>query len=216
MRSIAVKLLSALVIILLVGGFILYTLWQNNKDKAERWQGNYYETSERLKDSTSRIKTLRVSARELQSKRAEQDSVLSYFRSKLEDKDIKISQLQSALNTALLAKGSGKTEITDTVFVTDSSKLDTLKRFNVDDGYLDFEGSFDPIKVDSIEYNYSYEDEIFIATYLERKMYNSNGNKRFILWRWLFPQWQATGITADSKNPDSDIDITKLEIKGKK
>jgi len=206
------KLILVLVImnlLFLIAGVVLFKLWRNERGHHTRWEENYWQ----LNDTTNHLLTkngnLATEARQLtftikDMKRLinNKDSALIRARSVIDNLDKTNKRLQKVIMTKLEAVGQGTVEIVDTVFIdTITDEESDLKYAEINDGYL-FQDLY--IYDDTIDYDYTYEEEIDVVMNMIRKP-NKNGNQVFWLWRWLRPWVDRTYVIPE--NPNSRISV---------
>lgn len=183
--------------------------------RADRWKSNYDQETlqlEKTRDAKGRlesqVRTLEVTKRELQSAKYEKNQRIQKLLDELEYSQVKIEDLEQAIVTELASRNTGETQITDTVFM---DAPDTVyKHFSADDGYLDFEARWqDP---QAVAWKYEYGETIYYWTEMKPTIYNNKGEKRFFLWRWIWPRKHpVTKIKSENKN--SEIDAEKIKVK---
>lgn len=205
-----IYIIGAFLIVLSVAGYY-YKAYQSEKDRADRWKNNHDEmtgkfeqTKDELGRNQSRVKMLRITMSEMQSKLYESDSLISEFKAEAEASDIEIKRLKSMLKAEIQSKNEGQTVIRDTVIIDNTNDL-----IRIDDGYLHLNAWWN--NQDSVNWAYQYNERIYYLESVKRKQYNEKGNKRFFLWRWIWPNWQSE-ITIKSTNPNSEIKAKKVDI----
>ncbi|MCF8218731.1 MAG: hypothetical protein K9J21_07090 [Bacteroidales bacterium] len=209
--------------VLLVVVFIIMTvLIKHYKGKAEyeaaradRWKSNhdelrldYKQTKDKLGRTETRVKEYKITIDELQSDFYRKNNSLKTLRKELRMSEVTISNLQKALKMKLESSNKGETVIRDTIL----EKKEPRRNFDyleVDDGFLDFEAYW--MEKDSVDWFYNYTETIYYWTEMKPTLYNDKGNKRFFLWRWIWPQKHPVTKTK-SINPNSTIKGKKYKI----
>lgn len=212
-----------LIILFIVALFLLWNLWGRLKDqKAEtqRWETNYTErtmelqkTYDKYNREVAQVQLLTFTVDELAAANYSKDSLLRRIAFELESQKIAAKQVESALLAQIETLGKGTGTRTDTVFMYGADSLFGYL-IEIDDGYLDLD-LYEYEGQDTVDYNYRYSEEIFIASYLEYGK-NKKGKDRFFLWRWLNPKWDPT-TTVKGLNPNSSISAAvEIEIVNKR
>ena len=202
-----------LILAVLIGGLFLYkSKYQSEKKEAHRWKSNYTtlvdsvkKTKDKLGRVQSTVKTLELTANELRDSLYTKDLYIEEIKRELQLSDVQLKRLQTALYIQLISQDTGKATIIDTVFV--EKKYDYL---SVQDSNLTFEAWWQD--KDSVDYWYQYREKILYWMDFHRKIYNEKGNKRFFLWRWIWPKWQTEG-NIKSTNKNSDIEAIRIKTK---
>jgi len=188
---------------------------EQEAERADRWKTNYDQETlqlEKTRDAKGRlesqVKTLKVTNRELQSAKYEKNQRIQKLLDELEYSQVKINDLEEAIVTELKSRNEGTTKIRDTVFVDEPDTV--YKHFRAADGYLDFEARWKTPQ--AVAWEYGYEETIYYWTEMKPTVYNGNGNKRFFLWRWIWPKKHpVTKVKSENKN--SEIEAEKIQIK---
>ena len=136
------------------------------------------------------------------------DSLLKKMAIQIKAQNINVKRLEDALLVEIEARGEGEIVKVDTIYIIEG---DTIfgKYIEINDGYLTLD-LYD-FGQDTVDYEYVYTEEIFIATYLDYGL-NKKGKERFFLWRWLKPNWQSeTSVKSLNKNSEI-VAATELEV----
>jgi hypothetical protein len=201
--------------------FGLSKYWKNqakeNDIRADRWKSNYdnittdyKQTKDELGRTETRVKTLSITKKELQSTLYKKNKVLADLKKELEYSNVKIKDLESTIISNLNSSNEGTTVIHDTIFKRQPKK--TYDYLSVSDSYLNFEAWW--MHKDSVEWFYDYNETIYYWTEMKHRLYNDKGNKRFFLWRWLWPDKHPV-TTVKSLNPNSKIKAKRYKFNSK-
>lgn len=193
--------------------FIYHTLYQKERRQHQRWKSNYVSVvqdtaliHDRLRRAESRVDILSLHKKELMNNLYAKDSRLKRIKEELTNSKVKLKRLQDALYMQIMAKDTGVVQIIDTVFI---EKEPPHQYLAVNDSNLFFEAWWK--HRDSVDYNYLYQEDILYWTELERKLYNGRGQKRFFLWRWLWPNWRKRTYIK-SMNKNSRVNAIKVHV----
>jgi len=202
--------ISLFLLALLGGLWYYYTSYQTEQKEKQRWKENYENVADSLKDkqdelgrTESRVKVLRLKKGDLEEKLDEKSNLIQNLKRELEFSDIQIDRLKEVTYLNLKTEDTGKTVIRDTI--VKKIKRDYL---TVADSNLYFRAWWQ--KKDSVDYRYRYQEQILYWTELKRQMFNEKGNKRFFLWRWIWPNWKKETYIK-STNKESQIEAINLK-----
>lgn len=202
-------------VLLMAAVWVLLHLYQKEKADRIRWQNNYTSSTiiwqfgkDKLGRTQTRVKQLTLKQGELTSELYLKDSMLLSIVKELRLSDVKIRNLNRVIAMQLESGNSGTTVIVrDTIYT--STLTAALNSLTVADSNLYFKAGWtDP---DSVNWIYSYNEEIIYWTEMKRTLYNKRGNKRFFLWRWMFPK-RIPVTTIKSTNKNSKINATEITI----
>lgn len=213
------KNITIIFIIIFVLFIVLNKLIKENRQLQESvnmWTENYLTTvdsviyyKDKAGDVVTRYKELEIEYKDFISKKYDQDKLISKIKNELKNSNFKNKQLQEALESILIVHGQGPMSV-DTVYVDTMNK--EYEHIYFCDDYLMFDG-YKAFDTNHAYANYFYGDTILSLFVLEKTPYNREGEKRFFLWRLLFPRYKMEGITK-TQNPNALIEsATKLKIK---
>lgn len=195
----------------------LYTyrkMYQHEKAEHIRWQSNYTEstvefeeTKDELGRTQTRVKKLVLSKREIGAELFLKDSLLFTLNKELKLSDVKIRNLEKTIIMNLQSSNTGTTYIHDTTYV--DKPLDTFQILQVQDSNLYFQAEW--ASKDTVDWLYTYAEDIYYWTVLQPTLYNKKGRKRFVVWRWVFPKPKAV-TTIKSTNKNSKIKATEITV----
>jgi len=198
-------------------GLAWYANFQSNE--ADRYESNATALLTKVKtykDAKGRLVTeaieLRLTIKELKNSK---DSTIRYMGHQVEAMGIKLKNVEYITHLNTKARGSGTSSIYyDTVPVFDTNKVyQMIPKSKINDGYLTMYLNILP---DSIKYEYTVSDSLYIVGHRERRMLTERGKKRFFLARWVNPDWQYK-ISAKSTNPNVVVSkILNVHIESRK
>lgn len=202
-------------ILLCIALWIIFSMYQKERTDRIRWQNNYTETTITLadtKDELGRTQTnvskLTLRGKELTSKLYQKDSTLSNIVSELRLSNVKIRNLKQVIAIQLESGNSGTTTIRyDTIYSV--TEVQPVYSLIVADSNLYFKAGW--TTPDSVSWVYTYNEKILYWTEMKPNLYNKRGNKRFFLWRWIFPKKKPV-TTVKSTNKNSKINAIEITI----
>jgi hypothetical protein len=205
-----------ILLVLVFFGFTKY--WKNqaeqNDARANRWKSNYdnmvtdyRQTKDKLGRTETTVKKLRISKKELQSDLYKKNKVLADLKKELEYSNVKIKDLENTIIAELSSSNQGTTVIIDTLFK--EKPKERYDYMHVTDNFLSFKAWW--LEVDSVQWLYEYNETIYYWTELRTRMYNDEGNKRFFLWRWIWPDKRPV-TKVKSINSNSEIKAKEYEF----
>ena len=154
------------------------------------------------------VKQLILKKGELTSELYLKDSTLLNIVTEMELSGVKIRNLKQVIALQLKSKNSGTGSI-----IQDTSYTPTLLRplnsLTVSDSNLVFEAGW--TNPDSVNWVYTYNEDILYWTEMKPTLYNRKGNKRFIVWRWFFPKKKPV-TTVKSTNKNSKINAVEVTV----
>jgi len=199
MKKLLLKPITWIIIICvvaLIATGILWRLYQKQKETTLRWQGDYVEMTrevDTLRDAKgklqSRVRKLIMTKTELRSDLFAKDERIQIIKDELQASNVKINRLESVLLAELHSKNEGTDTIRDTVYIEQE----------------------DTIVVPVAIWGYSYNESLLYWGEMIRRMYNDKGNKRFFLWKWICPDWEAE-FHIKSLNKNSEIDAIQIDV----
>jgi hypothetical protein len=221
MKKLLLKPITWIIIICvvaLIATGILWRLYQKQKETTFRWQGDYVEMTrevDTLRDAKgklqSRVRKLIMTKTELRSDLFAKDERIQKIKDELQASNVKINRLESVLLAELHSKNEGTDTIRDTVYI---EQEDTINKriLQVQDSNLTFEATWQAGKVVPVAiWGYSYNESLLYWGEMIRRMYNDKGNKRFFLWKWICPDWEAE-FHIKSLNKNSEIDAIQIDV----
>jgi hypothetical protein len=212
--------LLIIILILATGAFYgLYQIYhgkfQSQQQRANRWKENYDQqtikhekTKDELGRTERRVRELKITTEELQSVKYEQNQRIQKLLDELEYSNVKIEDLEETLITEMESKNKGTTVIRDTIIQQPPDKAHHY--LHVQDTFMDFRAWW--LEMSNVNWEYQYNETIYYWTELKPTIYNKNGNKRFFLWRWIWPDKKPV-TKVKSTNPNSEINARKIKIK---
>ncbi len=202
-----------ILVVLLLSIFILYKMYTHQVNENRKWQENYKSltfentnTLDALGRSQLMIRDLQMTRKELKSELFQKNKVFSELRKELQYSDVKLKNLEKVLWVQMNAKDTGITIIRDTIFVNKIGKYDY---FSIQDSNLIFEAWWQ--EKDSVDWYYHYTEDILYWIEKKPTLYNNLGEKRFFLWKWLFPKKQSK-VYIKSTNKNSQLNVIDINV----
>ena len=204
------------IVILLIGIIVWqFSALRNQKQETERWRNNYrttqtelIQTVDKLGRTQSEVASLQFTKSELSSELYQTDSVVQFLMRELKLSGVRIKHLEWSLGAALHTGNSGTVQI-DTIMEVDTLYMEPISQFIVNDSNLFFKGV---IRQDSLDWEYTYTEEILAWVEQYPTLYKKNGERRCKLWIWLFPKRKPKTFIK-STNPRSTIKATEIQIR---
>jgi uncharacterized protein YneF (UPF0154 family) len=198
------KLITGIVIVLILiigaGGFFF---WKQKK-KEKYYKDNifvladsvkYYKTQSGL--ISTEVKQLTLIKKELKSNIDSKDSLIQKLKWTIKDQNLNIKNLESILYATLYSEGVGSVPIyLDSSSLNNENENYDIKIAKIDDSFLNMNIYIYP---DTLDYDYTYQEEITVSTVLIRKP-TKKGKQAFILVRWLRPWTEVSTVTPSNKN----------------
>jgi hypothetical protein len=197
-------LIAAILFLTIVSGVLGYLYYNINKN-LKTWKNDYKELNEIYYTEVDLRGNIQTQVRQLKLTQSQLEEQLNEAENELKLSRVRIKDLQELIKIDLRAEDTGTVEITDTVFINQPEQR--YRIFNINDGNLNLQAWW----IDSIiNYDYLYEERILYWTELKPKIYNDKGNKRFFLWRWIWPKKQPKTYIKGT-NDNSIINAEKIE-----
>lgn len=211
--------LIVICILLLITTGLLWRSYQKQKETTLRWQGDYAEITRKIdtiRDEKgrlqSRVRKLTMTKAELRSDLFSKDKRIQKIKEELQASNVEINRLETALYAELQSENEGTDTIRDTVYIEQGDTI-SERVLHVQDSNLTFKAIWQPTKVIPIAtWEYTYQEDIMYWGEMTRRMYNDKGNKRFFLWRWIWPDWQSE-FHIKSLNENSKINAIQINVK---
>jgi hypothetical protein len=172
-------------IIFFLTSLIFGYLYFKSNGNLKSWKNDYKELNEIYQAEIDERGNIQTQVRQLKLTQSQLEEQLNETEKELRLSRVMIKDLQELIRIDLRVEDTGTVRITDTVFI---EKPEVRHRtFEIDDGNLNLQAWW----IDSlVNYDYLYSEKILYWTELKPKIYNDKGNKRFFLWRWIWPKKQ--------------------------
>ena len=202
------NIISVVSIVALLGT----SVWgYNQKEKADKYYNNFYQAKKEWKDEQGRlvseISSLQVDYKRIKNiqkrdsaKLSEADKQMKEMADVIESLNLKLKNVESYYKGELSVVNDSLKSVLEK---DKEGKIIGLKPIKTEHLSIDFV----VLPSDTVIVDHSYRADIYVAINRKRTMYTENGNKRFVLLRWILPRWQYWA-TARSDDKEAELRLS--------